>query len=88
MIDVRTRLLSKPSSSSGLGDSVVVFAANGATEALADTIKKGVKGKACPTHKPGRGTITVTADKKKMFAVQKSGFCCKDFENSVVIKTK
>ncbi|HRF81112.1 MAG TPA: hypothetical protein PL070_13625 [Flavobacteriales bacterium] len=88
MIDIRTKLLSKPSSRSGLGDSVVVFAANSATEALASTIKKGLKGKACPTHNPGRGTITVTAAKKKMFIVQKSGFCCKDFENSIVITTK
>ena len=87
MIDVRTKLLSKPSGSN-IGDSIAMAAANAATEGMAASIKKHVRAKACAQHKPGRGTITLTADKKKMFTAQKSGFCCKDFENSIVITTK
>ena len=86
MIDVRTKLLSKPSGGN-VSDSITVATANAATEGAASSIKQHVRGKACDKHKPGRGTITLTADMKRMFTVQKSGFCCKDFENSVVITT-
>lgn len=87
MIDVRTKLLSKPSGGN-IGDSITVAAANAAAEGMAGSIKKHVRDKTCAQHKPGRGTITLIADKKKMFTAQKSGFCCKDFENSIVITTK
>lgn len=87
MIDVRTKLLSKPSGGN-IGDTLTIAAANAATEGMADTIKKHVRGKACTQHKPGRGTITLIADKQRMFTAQKSGFCCNDFENSIVITTK
>ncbi|MBL7981928.1 MAG: hypothetical protein JNL52_08985 [Flavobacteriales bacterium] len=87
MIEIRTKLLSKPSGAN-IGDSITVAAANAATEGMADSIKKHVRDKSCAQHKPGRGTITLIADKQKMFTVQKSGFCCKDFENSIVIETK
>lgn len=87
MIDVRTKLLSKPSGGT-IGDTIAVAAANQATERMAESIKKNVKDKACAQHKPGRGTITLIADKKKMLTAQKSGFCCKDFEDSIVITMK
>jgi len=87
MIDVRTKLLSKPSGSN-LTDSITVAAANAATTGAANSINQNLRGKSCAQHKPGRGTITLTADKKKMFTVQKSGFCCKEFENSIVITKK
>jgi len=87
MIEVRTKLLSK-SSGGNIADSITMAAANAATAGMADTVKKHIRVKACVTHKPGRGTITLSADKKKMFTVQKSGFCCKAFEDSIVITTK
>lgn len=87
MIDVRTKFLSKPSGGN-IGDSITVATANAATEGMADSIKQHVRDKSCAQHKPGRGTITLIADKKKMFTVQKSGFCCRAFENSIVITTK
>lgn len=87
MIDVRTKLLSK-SSGDNIADSIAVAAANAATEGMGNSIKKHVRDKECALQRPGRGTITLIADKKKMFTAQKSGFCCKDFENSVVINMK
>jgi len=87
MIEVRTKLVSK-SSGGNIADSIATAAANAATEGMADTVKKHIRDKACVAHKPGRGTIALSADKKKMFTAQKSGFCCKEFENSIVITTK
>jgi len=87
MIDVRTKLLST-SSGNNIADSIAVAAANAATEGMANSIKKHVRDKECAIHKPGRGTITLIADKRQMFTAQKSGFCCKDFENSIVINMK
>lgn len=82
MIEVRTKLLSKPSNQD-LSGTLTVAAANGIAENMANTIKKHVKDKRCPTHNPGHGVITVVANKKKLLTVEKSGFCCKAFENSI-----
>lgn len=66
-------------------DALMPTAYNKIAQALSKEIKQKLKGIECETHKTQtRGNIVVVAGEKLKF--QKSGFCCKEFEDSLVFK--
>ena len=57
---------------------------NAAVEKMADILNKKYSGTACRHHPDHHCTITFVVTDKSYKTV-KSNFCCKEFENSIVI---
>jgi len=92
MIRIVTEKTRVPSSSSlsTLAKTIQAEAANAAAEGFAGELKKnGVGNKACENHPTHTNTIVIKAlDTKEVLRVEKRGFCCREFENSIQITIK
>lgn len=82
-IKVNSKLLNL-SGKSGL-DKAMPLLYNKVAERIAEELPSRLKGVECEIHKEEtKGTITVVAGEK--VSIKKTNFCCKSFENSIVLK--
>lgn len=58
-------------------------AANIASEQFAENVRENVKGAKCINHPEANQLITIRAGQGKLFSVEKTQFCCKDFADSI-----
>ncbi len=83
-ITIQTRLITKKPKD--LSESIMIPATNAIVEGLQKELTARLSEIECENCKEQtRGTITITADLTKRFSIQKSGFCCQDFQESINI---
>lgn len=59
---------------------------NNAVETLAEMLNKKYSNHECPNH-PKHESIVTFVVKEKTYDTIKSNFCCKEFEDSIIIKS-
>lgn len=84
MVKIVVEKVRVPSGFEGITQEMVNIAAQG----LADVMKEnGLERKTCPTHPTHTSTVVVKAidSARESLWVEKRGFCCQEFENSIQV---
>jgi hypothetical protein len=61
---------------------------NFGAEALADELKDKLKDAKCKNHPDKKSILVITPETSSSFKFDKSGFCCKEFSDSVTISDR
>lgn len=78
----------RPKKKNDFAESVTIDSLNVVADDFAKRIKKGLKGAKCDECKNKNSTLIIKADRLKTIKVIKSGFCCKNFADSIKINIK
>lgn len=64
-------------------DRIKLIGINAAGKAYADVMRTQHGNKKCEMHPEQTSNITIHADMKKHFTLEKNEFCCEEFKNSL-----
>ena len=81
MIEIRVNKV-KDSDSEFSVDSVV---RNAGAEALAEKLRDELSSMSCNSHPDKKSVLIITPDSTSSFKFDKSGFCCKEFADTITI---
>lgn len=86
MIEIRVNKInpSKRDLASELENEII----NEGAESIADDLKKELKSAKCDNHPDKKSILIITPVTATNFTFDKSGFCCKEFADSIKIKTE
>jgi hypothetical protein len=87
MITIRTSKITSYRKND-LSESMRVTAYNGLVDAYAKELSKELTSKKCEVHPTRTSVLVLKADLREIIKVDKAGFCCKDFSNSINIQVK
>ncbi|MBH8571306.1 hypothetical protein KB206_20610 [Microvirga sp. STS02] len=93
MLSFTTEKVRVPSSSNFSGFAKVAHAemANGAVEEIAADLRRTMSNQRCEHHPNHTSTVVLRALDRpggNLFDVQKRGFCCREFENTIQVTVK
>jgi hypothetical protein len=87
MVTINVKLLDKSNGATS-GDNLRVAAVNANANNYVEKLRTQTAGLECLVHVPGHGDITVIADLTDTVRMEKSGFCCQAFEDSMEFTVK